>query len=195
MTTDVPHSAVSLDMSRRDERALAMRISGVPESDIARKFGWTPEETHAAIERALVRATVERDVAGVAHMRKLTQQRLDALLAGFWETATDSSGHPVIQQGAAKVALGIMDRQTALYGTNAPKETIVTHNVTAEQIAGVLDRLFAARAGVVEATVLPAIGAAESDGADAGGEDDEDDGILDAVLTDTDQESSPFDPS
>lgn len=151
-----------LDLTRRDERALAMRIAGRPMSEIANRFGWTPAAAHEAVERALTRVATTRNPEGIAYQRALTEQRLDALLAGIWDTATDPTGHPVIQQGAVKTALGIVDRQVALQGTNAPRETIVHHSVGAEQVSAVLNRLFAAQSGVVEAEVIPAIGGAET---------------------------------
>ena len=147
-----------MDLTRRDERALAMRIAGRPMSEIANRFGWTPAAAHEAVERALTRVVTTRNPEGVAYQRALTEQRLDALLAGVWDTATDPTGHPVIQQGAVKTALGIIDRQAALQGTNAPRETVIHHSVGAEQVSAVLNRLFAAQSGgVVEAEVLPAL--------------------------------------
>ena len=149
---------VQLNMERRDERALAMRVAGKSIGAIARTFGWTEDVAQEAIERALVRVTVERDQEGVAHMRALTEQRLDALLESVWGVATDTKGHPVIQQNAVKTALNIIDRQTRQYGTDAPREVTVTHSVGPDEVAGVIERLFQARSGVVEAPVLqPAI--------------------------------------
>ena len=143
-----------LDLSRRDERALSMRVTGVPLERIASTFGWTPEQAHDAIERALVRVTVDRNPDGVRHQRNLTSRRLDGLLEAIWPQATDTTGHPVIQQNAIKTALNVIDRQSNLFGTNAPKETIVTHNVGPDQVAATIERLFEARSGVVEADIL-----------------------------------------
>ena len=143
-----------LDLSRRDERALGMRVSGIPIERVAATFGWTPEQAQEAVERALVRVTVDRNPEGVAHQRGLTQRRLDGLLEAVWPSATDPTGHPIIQQGAIKTALNVIDRQSNLFGTNAPKESIVTHNVGPDQVAATIERLFAARSGVIEADVL-----------------------------------------
>jgi hypothetical protein len=146
-----------LDLTRRDERALGMRTAGIPIERVAATFGWTPEQAHEAIERALVRVTVDRNPEGVKHQRNLTQRRLDGLLEAVWPSATDPTGHPIIQQNAVNTALKVIDRQTALFGTNAPKETVVTHNVGPDQVAATIERLFAARSGVIEADVLGAI--------------------------------------
>lgn len=143
-----------LDMGRRDERALAMRMSGQSLDAVAQRFGWTLEQAHEAVERALTRVTTQRDAAGVEHTRQLVEQRLDALLAGQWNEATDPSTHPIVKQGAAKVALSIIDRQTALMGANAPKHTVVMHTVTPDIVASTLERLFAARSGVEEVRVI-----------------------------------------
>lgn len=143
-----------LDLSRRDERALSMRVAGIPLERVAATFGWTPEQAHEAVERALIRVTVDRNPDGVRHQRNLTQRRLDGLLESIWPSATDPTGHPIIQQGAIKTALSVIDRQTNLFGTNAPKESIVTHNVGPDQVAATIERLFAARSGVIEADVL-----------------------------------------
>lgn len=153
MTAEAP-----LDLTRRDERALAMQIAGAPLEKIAEKFAWTVEEAHAAIERALIRTTVDRNPEGVAYVRNLTQQRLEHLLSNVWASANDPSD-PVVQNMSVKTTLGIMDRQVALFGSNAPKETTVTHQISPEQVAATIERLFAARSGVVEAQVIPAIDA------------------------------------
>jgi hypothetical protein len=149
-----PNPEPVLDLSRRDERALSMRVSGIPIERVAATFGWTPEQAHEAVERALVRVTVDRNPEGVRHQRNLTQRRLDGLLEAVWPTATDPTGHPLIQQGAVNTSLKVIDRQVALFGQNAPKESIVTHNVGPDQVAATIERLFAARSGVVEADVL-----------------------------------------
>jgi hypothetical protein len=151
-----PHEPV-LDLSRRDERALSMRVAGIPIERVAATFGWTPEQAQEAVERALVRVTVDRNPEGVKHQRNLTQRRLDGLLEAIYPSATDPTGHPIIQQNAIRTALSVIDRQTNLFGTNAPKETVVTHNVGPDQVAATIERLFAARSGVVEADVLGAI--------------------------------------
>lgn len=143
-----------LDLSRRDERALSMRVAGIPIERVAATFGWTPEQAHEAVERALIRVTIDRDQEGVRHQRNLTQRRLDGLLEAIWPSATDPNGHPLIQQGAIKTALNVIDRQSHLFGTDAPRESIVTHNVGPDQVAATIERLFAARSGVVEADVL-----------------------------------------
>jgi hypothetical protein len=150
---------LALDMSRRDERALAMRIGGADMAAVAARFGWTAEAAHEAIERALIRVTVERNPSGVDHMRSLASARLDALLAGMWPDATNTDGtvHPVVKQGAVKTALSIMDRQSDLYGMKAPTQAVVTHAVDARAMVDVLDRVFAMRSGVQEASVVPAI--------------------------------------
>jgi hypothetical protein len=147
-------------INKRDEKALAMKIAGKPITAIAQKFAWTVEETHEAIERALIRTTVDRNPEGVSQQRMLTVQRLESLLEGMWPAAKDDSD-PIMQQGAVKTVLGIVDRQTALYGTNAPKETTVTHQISPDQVAATIERLFAARSGVVEAEVVrPGLGTA-----------------------------------
>jgi hypothetical protein len=174
-----------LDLSRRDERALSMKVSGIPIERIAATFGWTPEQAHDAIERALVRVTVDRNPEGVRYQRGLAERRLDGLLEAIWPSATDPTGHPIIQQGAIKVALGIHDRQASLFGTNAPKETIVTHNVGPDQVAATIERLFAFRSGVVEADVLGVIEAGPVP--NSTNQDDADDDplrIIDAEIVD-----------
>lgn len=143
-----------LDLTRRDERALSMRVAGIPIERIAATFGWATEQAQEAVERALVRVTVDRNPEGVAHQRNLTQRRLDGLLEAVWPSATDPTGHPVIQQGAINTALKVIDRQVDLFGQNAPKESVVTHNVGPDQVAATIERLFGARSGVVEADVL-----------------------------------------
>ena len=174
----------ALDLSRRDERALAMRVSGIPLDRVANTFGWTSEQAHEAVERALVRVTVDRNPDGIAHHRRLTQARLDELLSSMWPSATDPTGHPIIQQGAAKTVLNIIDRQSALMGSNAPKETIVTHNVGPDQVAATIERLFGARSGVVEADVVgAAVIAAITSGAEEAQE------ILEAEIVDDDSDS------
>lgn len=148
---------IPLDPPSREQRALAMAIAGAPVEKIAEKFAWTVEEAHAAVERALLRTTVDRNPEGVAYARNMTQQRLEHLLSNLWGAANDPSD-PVIQNMSAKTVLGIVDRQVALYGANAPKETTVTHQISPEQVAATIERLFEARSGVIEAQVVPALG-------------------------------------
>lgn len=152
--------------------ALASRIAGVSLEDIAERYGYaTVEEVRMAIERALSRATIERDQEGVSHMRSLTAARLEALLHGVWDRAVNP--RDIDQINAQKSALSIIDRQAALYGMNAPKESKVTHSVDAGTIADTLNRILHAYAGVeeievidvIEADVIPALPAGEaSDG-------------------------------
>jgi len=190
-----------LDLSRRDERALSMKVSGVSLERIATTFGWTPEQAHDAIERALVRVTVDRNPEGVRYQRGLTERRLDGLLESIWPSATDPTGHPIIQQGAIKIALNVIDRQANLHGTNAPKETIVTHNVGPDQVAATIERLFAARSGVIEADILGITAtphehetAVSQTGADVLGDITDPSKIIDAEILAEDDDDDPFSP-
>lgn len=152
-TTALMPSGDSEEFPRRDELALSARVSGLNLDEIADKFGYaTIDEVRLAIERALVRVTVDRNPEGVSHMRNLTAARLDTLLTGIWDRALNP--RDMDQLNAQKAVLGIIDRQAALYGTNAPKETKVTHSVDAATITETLDRIFHTYAGVVEADVV-----------------------------------------
>ena len=91
--------------------ALNLRRDGLPYREIAARLAYADESgARKAVSRLLDRVEAE----GVAELRRLESERLDALMAGHWSAAIAGD------TDAARIVLGVIDRRTKLLGLNAP---------------------------------------------------------------------------
>ncbi|MDV7174229.1 hypothetical protein R4144_12755 [Gordonia amicalis] len=104
------------DQPQPDEReralaALNLRRDGLPYREIAARLDYADESgARKAVSRLLDRTEAE----GVAELRRLESERLDALMGGHWSAAIAGD------TDAARIVLGVIDRRTKLFGLNAP---------------------------------------------------------------------------
>lgn len=112
---------VEPDRQARVEAAVGMKAAGASYAEIARVLGYSSaHRARVAVERGLA------DVAGPEdkqQLRFLTSRRLERLLRGLWNKATDENSPEHL--AAARTALAVIDRHARLYGIDAPQEMVV----------------------------------------------------------------------
>ncbi|WP_152528509.1 hypothetical protein [Gordonia amicalis] len=127
------------DERARAAEALALRRSGMRYDEISARLGYRDESgPRKAVNRLLDRTEAE----GVAELRAVEGERLDALLAAHWDAALRGD------IDATKAVLAVIDRRAKLFGLNAP---------TAVAIGGavITDREFAEQAVELIAALRP----------------------------------------
>ncbi|WP_341267048.1 hypothetical protein [Gordonia malaquae] len=140
------------DQPQPDEReravaALNLRRDGLPYREIAARLNYADESgARKAVSRLLDRVEAE----GVAELRRLESERLDALMAGHWSAAIAGD------TDAARIVLGVIDRRTKLLGLNAPTAVSVG-------VEPVSEREFAEAAVELIASLRPDMAAALTD--------------------------------
>ncbi|TYQ11601.1 UNVERIFIED_ORG: hypothetical protein L601_001500000150 [Gordonia westfalica J30] len=133
-TPDVP----TTDERTRAAAALELRRTGLPYHAIADRLGYADE---SGARKAVTRLLDRREAEGVAELRAVEGDRLDALQAAAWDAAVAGD------LDAIKTVLSVIDRRCRLFGLNAPMPVAVAAAVGisdvgwAEQIAGLLSKL------------------------------------------------------
>jgi hypothetical protein len=103
--------------------ALQLRLSGASYADIATTLGMaTPRAALSAVTRELSR-TSEGLVEERDEMRRIESARLDELLVGVMERATNPEDSEHL--AAVRTAVTIVDRRIKLYGLDAPAEMVI----------------------------------------------------------------------
>ncbi|TSD98881.1 hypothetical protein FOV72_03760 [Gordonia rubripertincta] len=133
-TPDVP----TTDERTRAAAALELRRTGLPYHAIADRLGYADE---SGARKAVTRLLDRREAEGVAELRAVEGDRLDALQAAAWDAAVSGD------LDAIKTVLSVIDRRCRLFGLNAPMPVAVAaavgiSDVTwAEQVAELLSKL------------------------------------------------------
>jgi hypothetical protein len=134
--------------------ATALRLAGASFSEIAETLGMAgPETALKLVQQDL--ATRPDDVADRADLRREEAARLERLLRGVWNKATDPTNPEHIP--AARVALAFIDRHARLLGLDAPTEVVVYTPTTTEidqWVAHIVSMQTEAAFDVEEADVL-----------------------------------------
>lgn len=134
-----PQNQPQPDDRVRAAEALALRRSGMRYDDIADRLGYGDESgPRKAVTRLLDRTEAE----GIAELRRVEGERLDALQSAVWDAAVRGD------LDAIRAVLQIIDRRARLFGLNAP---------TAVAIGGavITDREFAEQAVELIAALRP----------------------------------------
>jgi DNA-binding CsgD family transcriptional regulator len=130
----------------REIAALELRRAGKTYRAIGAALGITEPGAHACVKRALARGAAELREAA-AEAIELDLERLDALLAGFWDRAEAGD------EDAADRVLKILERRAKLLGLDAAARTELTGAdggpiaVSADADARLLERLTRLAAG------------------------------------------------
>lgn len=147
--------APSLSTIRRaeiEEQCVALRVRGKSYADIAREVGIDTDTAIDAVERVLLRKRRGAD-AKADLVRKLELERIDRLIEGLWDRATDPAMASVDvpadtetgvraydgQDKAVDRVLKAMERKAKLEGLDVPTGPSMVVNVL--QAPGVLDLL------------------------------------------------------
>lgn len=126
--------AKSVEVADRDtptarRAATALRLAGASYTEIAHTLGLTT----ARIARDMVEkelATAEQDGDARDSLRREEAARIERLLRGMWNKATDPKDAEHIP--AARAALAMIDRHARLLGLDQPTEVIVYTPTTTE---------------------------------------------------------------
>jgi hypothetical protein len=127
--SDRAHSNPAFQNYRQGAAAVALRVAGASYADISEALGLSG----ARMAQTMVEADLANRVSDADRkvLREEESARLERLLRGVWQKATDPAHIEHLQ--AAKVALAIIDRHTRLHGLDAPAE-IVVHTPTMSEI-------------------------------------------------------------
>ena len=135
-------------LADRDLRIFKMRQAGVPNNEIARRFGMTTAAVGTAVRRQLQRMNSEALMA-YPEVLRMELERLDALQQSIWpltqhrkvrmDDGTEVTVEPDMK--AVQTALSIMDRRSKLLGMEQ------TNNNVQMDIAGTDEPIRATLAG------------------------------------------------
>ncbi len=114
--------------AERRVKALELRKAGATYRQIGAQLDVSEAQSHRDVTKA-IRDCIKRSAADSEELRKLEEERLDALQIALWRPAT--SGH----EGAVDRVLRIMARRAALLGLDAPVKLAPT-DPTGEQEYG-----------------------------------------------------------
>jgi hypothetical protein len=130
------NSKTRITAAQRRTLALALRIQGKTFREIGTALNFSEQRAHAIITSELARLNGERSEKA-EEVRRLELERLDALLAGCWDSARGGDP-PAIDR-----VLAIMARRARLLGLDAPSKTALTdpsgqraaHLIPAEELS------------------------------------------------------------
>lgn len=109
-----------IEQAERDQKAIALRRSGMCYSEIAARVGYANRSgAYKAVMRVLEEIAKET-AEDASHIRSIELQRLDDLLKAVWDTAL--AGDPK----AIDRVLKIMDRRARFLGLDAPTKQEVS---------------------------------------------------------------------
>lgn len=100
-------------------RALQLRKAGLSYEVIGRQLGYTKQHAYQLVKTALER-TRTLCVEASDNLRQLESERLDALMASLWGTASRGD------TAAIDRVLRIMERRARLFGLDAPTKVAPT---------------------------------------------------------------------
>jgi len=105
------------ELADKERQAVELRVAGYDYPTIAAKLGYANHSgAYKAVQRALKRSVAE----SADELRKIEDRRLDALLAGVWQTATTGVYDSIDR------ALRISKRRSELLGLDAPVKVAPT---------------------------------------------------------------------
>jgi hypothetical protein len=141
--------------AERRTQALGLRKQGKTFAEIGQELGYSEQRAHKVVTEELQRLNAER-AEQAAEVTRLELERLDALLAGVWQSAKGGDG-PAIDR-----VLSIMARRAKLLGLDAPSKVAhtdpsgsrpATIHLTAEELSD--DELASIAAGGGGGTAPP----------------------------------------
>lgn len=145
-------------LADRDLRIFKMRQAGVPNNEIARRFGMTTAAVGTAVRRQLQRMNSEALMA-YPEVLRMELERLDALQQSIWpltqhrkvrmDDGTEVTVEPDMK--AVQTALSIMDRRSKLLGMeqtniNVQMDVGATEEPIRATLAGSTNKAIAANA-------------------------------------------------
>jgi hypothetical protein len=145
-------------LADRDLRIFKMRQAGVPNNEIARRFGMTTAAVGTAVRRQLQRMNSEALMA-YPEVLRMELERLDALQQSIWpltqhrkvrmDDGTEVTVEPDMK--AVQTALSIMDRRSKLLGMeqtniNVQMDVGATEEPIRATLAGTTNKAIAANA-------------------------------------------------
>lgn len=108
--------------------AVALRRSGLTYREIAVQTGYWTDESGA--RHAVTRLLARQETEGVAELRAIECERLDALTAAHWPAAIGGNTE------ASMIVLRVIDRRAKLLGLNAPTRLqVAPDELTAAEFA------------------------------------------------------------
>lgn len=123
----------AMNARAREVKALEMRMSGLPYSQIAASLGYKGRSSaYSAVMRVLDR----REQEPAEKVRNLELQRLERLLMAYWPRAIRKRAPDV---HAAKMCLDILTRRARMLGLDAPVKVDITDLVREVALAAGLD--------------------------------------------------------
>lgn len=118
-----PNPNVTRSRDRKANAALQLRVEGEDWDEIAEVIGYpTGRAAQVATERAL--ESELREESSQKIMRSMAGKRLEKLLKGVWDKATN--GDDPEHLAAVDRARLIIDRHAKLYGLDAPTQVVVS---------------------------------------------------------------------
>lgn len=132
-----PRGEVVAIRNRKQDAALELKLAGHSWSTIAQAVGYpTPRAAQLAVEKSLVRRLDSEE--DKSKMRSLAGQRLNRLLAGIWDKATDPDAPE--QMVAVSRARELIADHTKLFGYAAPTELTI-HTPTQSELEDWVHRM------------------------------------------------------
>jgi len=122
------HRLPNPEVLEREARVVELRIAGRSWYEIGQTVGLSPTGAHQAYKRALDRIPSEQ----VAELRKIDNERIDALLGAAWEPALKGSARHI------EVIVKLLERRARLMGLDAPmlqRIEVLTEDVVDAAIA------------------------------------------------------------
>lgn len=101
------------------ERALELRLAGATYRQIGKAIGVGPSRAFRYVQHVLAEVAA-RSEEKADELKRLEDQRLDALLLSWWGRATAGD------KDAAAIALRVLERRAKLHGLDAPAKSDVT---------------------------------------------------------------------
>lgn len=147
-------SVKQAEKRRTGRAAVALRLAGASFGEIADTLSMVDAKAARDIVEGEL-AAGEQDPASREVLRAEANARIERLLRGLWQKATDPRDPEHLP--AARMALSLVDRHIRLNGLDMPTEVVVYTPTTAEIDTWVAEMLSSAQtpfAEVVEADVL-----------------------------------------
>lgn len=163
---------VQLNLAHRTTEWLQLYASGHTYQQIADLYQIRKATVIEAVHNALVGASSRRAEAA-DHLLELHLERLERLLRAHWPIALNTR-EPEAAEKAARVVLGVLDREARLWGLDQPQRVDVTvraRDEIDEEIARLVTKLKTAAGPGVDTPVLDGI-VAEVEALPAGSSDE-----------------------